>query len=152
MLIHELGKKERMLVVEEASIRSRYLWPEGAEGSLAHGVWSQLLKDLATLKQHFKAVDDWEGARDHWWVAGFGVAQEYLDSLLRSWAFLGGGREFEVTTVEEYESETEGTKACTLCKEEKKMTEFYRTANTKSGRQGQCAECRKGIARGIFDR
>ena len=152
MLIHELGKKERMLVVEEASIRSRYLWPEGAEASLAHGVWSQLLKDLATLKLHYYAVEDWEGSDDHWFASGFGVAQGYLDDLLRSWAFLGEGRDLEVAEVEEYESEAEGCKACTLCKEEKKMTEFYRTSNTKSGRQAQCAECRRGIARGIFDR
>jgi len=148
MLIHELGKKERMLVVEEASIRSRYLWPEGAEASLAHGVWSQLLKDLATLKQHYKAVDDWEGSNDHWFASGFGVAQSYLDDLLRGWAFLGDGREFAVTTVEGYESVSEGSRICSTCDIEKPYVEFHRTSANKNGRASSCMVCRRAQIRG----
>jgi len=148
MLIHELGKKERMLVVEEASIRSRYLWPEGAEASLAHGVWSQLLKDLATLKLHYYAVEDWEGSDDHWFASGFGVAQSYLDDLLRGWAFLGDGREFAVTEIVPGDRKVT-SKVCQTCHQDKPIEEYYSNYNGSGARLNSCPECRNNSSRDV---
>ena len=142
MLIHELGKLERTLVIEEAAVRSRYLWPEGADASLAHGVWSQLLKDLATTDQHRKAVEDWLGAADHWWTTGYGVGQEYLDERLREWAFLGEGREMEIPKIVP-KARKATSQVCRTCNKDKPIEEYYSGTRTAGARFGSCRPCRE---------
>ena len=147
MLIHELHQLERTKVVDEATIRTRYLWPDSHEGSLAHGVWGQLLKDLSTRKHHLNAVDDWVSRKDHWYAKGFGVDQVYLDELLNGWAFLGEGRDLSMTTIKRYVSETEGSKVCRTCGEDKPLTDYHRHVHGKDGRMIHCAECRRKALR-----
>ena len=148
MLIHELGKKERMLAVEEASVRSRKDWGDGPDASMHHGVWAQLLKDLASPTAHKKAVEEWYGHEAHWYLAAHGIDQAKKDEELRQWVFLGEGRDLEVTEIEGYESISEGSRICSTCQIEKPYVEFHRTSANRNGRASSCMVCRRAQIRG----
>jgi hypothetical protein len=147
LLIHELHPLERDKIAQWAVDISRPLWPYTPEGALSHGVWSQLIYDLAKPGEYRQALNEWTGCEDHWFANIFGINQEYLDRKLREWGFLKGGPDLSIEAVPRYVAEEDGSKKCTKCKKTKALTDYHKHPSCANGRNAQCKECVRKRAR-----
>jgi hypothetical protein len=136
MRVCDLKPSQRDAAAIEASHRTRGLWPNTPEGSLAHAVWSQLIRDLSKIQSKDWALADLNGTDHHWWLEGFGVGRPFLLNRLHEWSFLGDGKEIPGEA-----NPKAGLGKCSDCKQYKHYSNFAKDLNQSSGIKSICHPC-----------
>ena len=141
-LVHHMSGLDQTRAAYVASGRTRQLWPETPDGSMAHAVFSELLKDLADPKQHHKACKDWHWSGDHWYLDAFGVDRSYLHNMMIRWGFIPDNIPLHHEHNYSYGAQDTGkTKRCKTCGVSKDLNEFHSDKTQSDGKKGHCKPC-----------
>jgi hypothetical protein len=153
MLVRDLKPALRDTAIQEALVRSRRWWHGSPDGSFAHAVWIQLLKDISrkgeggrdeNVQREVKdALNDWAYEGELWYVEGHGVDRTFLNRMMREWCFIGEGRDLPIDDSKDYYIVDEGTRVCSRCKKEHHISQYHRSISGREGRLAMCKYCRK---------